>query len=163
MTAPSRRSAATVVPSVRSLDIAVEYWLRAAEIRDEWLAAGLSTAPADRPAAERAIARLYGRHGRPRPRFEWVDSPAKALPLSGGVPTHADLHRWVMAPPWPAPRPFASDLVAGLSRLRSALDGCLAPPEFDPPPPKRDKRDRKPPAPWPVLPALDLLAAGVPV
>jgi hypothetical protein len=162
VTAPARRSAATVVPSIRSLDIAEEYWQRAAEIRDEWLATGLSTAPADRPAAEQAITRLYARHGRLRPRFEWADSPAKALTLVGGVPTLAVLHQWVMSPPWPAPRPFASDLVAGLSRLRGALDGYLEPPAFDPPPPRRAKRDRNRPEPWPVRPAPDLLRAGVP-
>ncbi len=128
------------------------------EIRDEWLGHGLSTAPADRPAAETAVTSLYARLGRARPRFAWVDSPAAAMPLVAGAPTHAVLHQWVMRPP-SGPRPVASDLAASASRLRSALDERLEPPAFDPPPPKRT---RKPPEPWPVLPAPDLLRRGIP-
>ena len=52
---------------------------RAREIRDEWRRHALSTAPADRPAAEQAVRRLYEVAGRPPPRFAWADSPAGAL------------------------------------------------------------------------------------
>ncbi|SDF76890.1 hypothetical protein SAMN05216553_103186 [Lentzea fradiae] len=54
-------------------------------LREEWLGHALSTAPADRPAAENAVARLYAATGRPPPRFVWVDSPlaaTKVLPTS---------------------------------------------------------------------------------
>lgn len=47
-------------------------------LRDDWLAHALSTAPADRPAAEEAVAQLYAATGRPPPRFVWVRSPAEA-------------------------------------------------------------------------------------
>jgi len=52
---------------------------RAREIRDEWRRHAVATAPADRPAAERAVRRLYEVAGRPPPRFVWADSPAGAL------------------------------------------------------------------------------------
>jgi len=52
---------------------------RAREIRDEWRRHAVATAPADRPAAERAVRRLYEVVGRPPPRFVWADSPAGAL------------------------------------------------------------------------------------
>ena len=52
---------------------------RAREIRDEWRRHALATAPADRPAAERAVRRLYRLDGRPPPPFVWTDSPAGAL------------------------------------------------------------------------------------
>lgn len=54
-------------------------------LRGEWLRHALSTAPADRAAAETAVALLYAATGRPPPRFVWVDSPAaatKVLPTS---------------------------------------------------------------------------------
>ncbi|WP_329792612.1 hypothetical protein V1227_12130 [Lentzea sp. DG1S-22] len=55
-------------------------------LHEDWLAHALSTAPADRPAAEDAVARLYAAIGRPPPEFAWVRSPAKAtavLPAAG--------------------------------------------------------------------------------
>ena len=52
---------------------------RAREIRDEWRRHALATAPADRPAAEQAVRRLYELGGHPPPRFVWTDSPAGAL------------------------------------------------------------------------------------
>ncbi|WP_207933398.1 DUF6745 domain-containing protein [Actinomadura sp. GC306] len=51
----------------------------AAEIRAEWLGHLLSTAPADRPAAEAAISELYRLIGFEPPRFHWVASPIAAL------------------------------------------------------------------------------------
>lgn len=47
-------------------------------LREDWLAHALSTAPADRPAAEEAVALLYAAVGRPPPEFAWVRSPAEA-------------------------------------------------------------------------------------
>lgn len=58
---------------------------RAREIREEWRRHALATAPADRPAAEQAVRRLYGLHGRPPPRFVWTDSPAGALQAIWGL------------------------------------------------------------------------------
>ena len=62
---------------------AVERWHHAAEIRDEWLAYGLSTERADRGTAEAAISELYALAGESPPRFEWVDSPRAAIELFG--------------------------------------------------------------------------------
>ena len=44
--------------------------------RQEWLAIGRSTEPADRPTAERAVARMYELMGRKQPYFWWCDGPA---------------------------------------------------------------------------------------
>ncbi|WP_440104129.1 DUF6745 domain-containing protein [Streptosporangium sp. H16] len=44
-------------------------------IVEEWASCSVSTEPADRPAAERAIRELYRLHGWPAPGFVWVDSP----------------------------------------------------------------------------------------
>ena len=52
---------------------------QARHVRDEWLRHALSTAPADRPAAEQAARRLYQTDGRPAPAFVWADSPLGAL------------------------------------------------------------------------------------
>jgi hypothetical protein len=51
----------------------------AVSLRNEWLAVGLSTEPADRPAAEAAVVRLYDIVGAAPPAFEWVASPLAAL------------------------------------------------------------------------------------
>ncbi|MFS8102480.1 hypothetical protein LFM09_35680 [Lentzea alba] len=56
------------------------------QLRTEWLRHALSTAPADRPAAEEAVAQLYAATGRPPPEFIWTRSPAqaaKSLPAKG--------------------------------------------------------------------------------
>ena len=45
----------------------------------EWLEVGLSTTPADRPAAEAAITRLYAEVGRPAPTFVWQPSPMACM------------------------------------------------------------------------------------
>ena len=47
--------------------------------RAEWLEIVASTAAADRPGAEAAIARIYEDHGARRPLFVWVRSPAEGL------------------------------------------------------------------------------------
>ncbi|MEU0796992.1 DUF6745 domain-containing protein [Amycolatopsis sp. NPDC005961] len=77
-----------------------ELWSRALEIRNSWLSHALSTEPADRPAAEAAITRLYELAGASPPSFEWVPSPAaatevvapgQALSLGGDLPVEARL------------------------------------------------------------------------
>jgi uncharacterized protein DUF6745 len=54
-------------------------WSRALEIRNSWLSHALSTEPADRPAAEAAITRLYALAGASPPTFSWKASPAAAI------------------------------------------------------------------------------------
>ena len=143
---------------VRAPEPGLASWQQAEPIRREWLAVGLATEPADRPAVEAILTRLYARHRRPRPTFSWVDSPRAAAPHLAGQPSHEDLQRWVRGRQPSGTRPIASDLAAGLSRLRSALDACLTPPSFDRPPPKRGK----PYEPWPVLPVPEALRLGIP-
>jgi len=136
---------------------ATSAWRRAVEIRREWAALGLGTGPAERLQAEQCLTRIYARLGRARPAFVWVDSPAAAQPLVGGIPTHDGLHQWVYGRRPVGPRPFASDLAAAVSSLRSALDAAVERPGFDPPPPKRKKDE-----PWPMLPPMDALRIGIP-
>ncbi|MEV0607465.1 hypothetical protein AB0I61_13960 [Polymorphospora rubra] len=157
MTAPVRHQAARDVIPATTSDSAVEHWHAAVEIRREWLDQGLSTAPADRAGAEDRLAAVYARHSRPRPRFRWVESPRQALPLLAGLPTHDVLQRWVMSRRPPGTPPLASDIAAGLSRLRGALDDGVSHPDLDPP---RSARKGKP---WPVLPPIEALGAGVPL
>jgi hypothetical protein len=157
MTAPARRTTAAAHTDPPDLGLALATWEKAVEIRREWLAHGLATDPADRTAVEHSLARLYTRRGRPRPDIIWVHSPRAAAPLVTGLPTHDELHRWVYGRPPPGRPPFASDLAASLSHLRSVLDGCIASPGFDRPPPSRTKG-----AAWPALPPLEAIRFGVP-
>jgi len=55
-----------------------EQWAQVHTMRAEWLQWGMSTAPADRPAAEAAITEMYRLGGHVPPGFVWVDSPATA-------------------------------------------------------------------------------------
>jgi hypothetical protein len=159
-----RRDAARDHVSLTTSEIAADHWRAAEQIRREWLAHGLATQPADRSATEDVLAGIYARHSRPRPRFVWVDSPQQAVPILAGLPTHASLQQWVWGRrPTGAP-PVASDIGAGLSRLRSALDECFAPSPWDSPakvrkggPPESKQKE------WPVLPPLDALGIGVPL
>lgn len=141
---------------------AVGYWYRAAEIRDEWLRYGLETRPADRVTAQLSLAAIYARLSRPRPRFVWVDSPHQARQHLSDLPTLDTLYGWIRGPQPPGMPPLASDLVAGLSRLRSALDACVGHPDLDPGRPRK-KENKKEHKPWPVLPPLEGLAAGIPL
>jgi hypothetical protein len=136
-----------------------DLWHEAETIRNEWLEHGLSTQPADRAAAERALAGIYARIGRPPPRFEWTDSPAKALPLIAGLPTLADLHRWVYGRHPQGTPPLASDLAALVSRLRSALGEGVdySDPELSPP--RQGKRKE----PWPEVAPFQAWSAGLPL
>ncbi|GIF74806.1 DUF6745 domain-containing protein [Asanoa siamensis] len=128
------------------------------DIRREWLDHGLSTRPADREAAERSMAAIYARISRPRPRFEWVSSPAKALALVRDWPTLDDLYRWIRDPV--GPPALAGDVATEASRLRAALSAGVshADPELSPARQPGKKKD-----PWPELPPLDALARGVPL
>lgn len=163
MTALARRSSAAI-PPVRRLEPLVEHWSRAVEIRREWLAHGLSTAPADRPAVEHTITRLYARAARSRPRFAWVDSPHQALPLLTGLPTHEALLSWIVGRTPPGKPPVVSDLAAALSRLRSALDAAADHPDLAAAPkPKSDrdtKSDRDKKIDWALFRPTDALAGG---
>ena len=69
--------------------LTVEQEAMLAQVRDEWLAVGLSTEPADRPAAEEGARQAYRRAGLEPPRVVvWLDSPLAgrigAAMLSGG-------------------------------------------------------------------------------
>lgn len=57
-----------------------EQWDLVIRYRDEWIEIGLSTAPADKATAERAITEMYSLLDRPRPapQFLWVESPNEA-------------------------------------------------------------------------------------
>ena len=156
-----RRSDAAVTAVAYPGKRVLQLWDEAVSIRQEWLGHGLSTDPADRPTAEHAIAGIYARVGRPRPHVEWVDSPAKALPLIAGLPTLDVLYRWIRDPLPPGSPPLASDLAALVSSLRSALWEGLADPDPELSAPRRRKRERN--EPWPDLPPREALAAGVPL
>jgi hypothetical protein len=161
VTAPTRRSGAAVLTTVPShigdIGLALAAWDKAVDIRREWLANGLATDPADRTNAEQALTVIYARLGRTRPGFVWVDSPRAAAPELAGVPTHDELYRWIHGRQPPGRPPFASDLAASLSHLRSALDVHLNPPAFDRPPPKLGKNEK-----WPVLPPVEAIQTGIP-
>lgn len=120
----------------------------AADIRREWLRHGLSTQPSDRAAAEDAISALYARQHRPRPKFVWVRSPHQALPFLDGLPGHDELARWIAARTPIGRPPLMSDMAAGLSRLRSALDTAADDPRLG----SLSSRVRKDKKPWPRWP-----------
>ncbi|MBA9004825.1 DUF6745 domain-containing protein [Thermomonospora cellulosilytica] len=96
---------------------------QAIDIRDEWLARGLSTAPAEREAFETAVRGLYEMVGAGPPRFVWVDSPAAAVPVLAGLGTQVvpagSLLRTSDLPP------VASRLASLMTDLRGHLDGRL--------------------------------------
>jgi hypothetical protein len=159
MTAPARRNDAAKHPVTSRSNSAYDLWQEAVQIRQEWLDHGLSTPPADRLTAERSLTAIYARIARPQPRFEWVDSPDKALPLIVGLPTLDELYRWIRDPRPPGTPPLASDLAMVASRLRGALSAGVvdADPELSP------ARRGKNKDPWPELPPLEALATGVPL
>lgn len=137
-------------------------WQEATKIRQEWLDHGLSTQQADRRAAEHSLTIIYARICRPRPRFEWVGSPAQALPLVAGWPTLEGLYAAVRDPRPRGKPPLASDLAVSLARLRAALSAGVfhADPELVPA--RQGKRgDRG--DPWPDLPPSRALDAGIPL
>lgn len=134
-------------------------WQEATKIRREWLEQGLSTQPADRKKAEDAIAGLYTRMFRPRPRFQWVDSPHQAIPLVAGLPTLDRLYERIREPRPQGPPPVASDLAMVASQLRGSLSAGVVHPDPELTPVRKGKHKE----PWPELPPLEALDAGVPV
>jgi hypothetical protein len=159
LSAPERRDdAATPPPAVRGGNPR-DLWQQASRIRQEWLDHGLSTQPADTSTVERCLTAIYARMSRPRPRFEWVDSPDKARPLITGWPTLDQLYQWVRDPRPRGTPPLASDLAMLTSQLRGALSAGIAhtDPELTP---MRTGRTKEP---WPELAPLHALDSGVPV
>jgi hypothetical protein len=149
LTATARRRDAAAI---------LDHWHRAAAWRREWLQVGLATEPADRETAEQILTRFYGRQGRGRPRFTWVDSPAAALEHTAGIPGHDDLHAWLQPQPPTGRPPIVVDLAAGWSRLLAALDEAADHPDLEPP-----RHVRKGDKPWPALPPVRAIEAGVPL
>jgi uncharacterized protein DUF6745 len=150
LTAPARHRAAPAV---------LDHWHKAVDIRREWYDIGLATEPADRETAEEILTRLYRRHGRDRPRFVWAASPRAAVSLlPAGLPSHEDLRAWLRPRPPAGRPPLVSDIATGWSRMMLALDDAAVHPDLDPPRPVR-KGDK----PWPVLPGVRALEAGVPL
>jgi hypothetical protein len=131
-------------------------WQQAETIRREWLRVGLATEPADRTTTEDILTELYARHRRGRPEFRWVDSPRAALPHLRGRPTHSTLMAQVRASAT-ASAPLASDIAAGISRLRSDLAERVLDPPLDRPPYKRAKNEA-----WPLLPPGEALRVRIP-
>jgi hypothetical protein len=72
----------------------------------EWLECGLTTAPADRWAAEAGVRRAYTSAGLPEPeRFEWLDSPRAGAIRASQVSTQDTCVRTaVRTRPWAAAR-----------------------------------------------------------
>jgi hypothetical protein len=134
-------------------------WHDASKIRREWLDHGLSTQPADRRTAERSLTAIYAKISRPRPRFAWVDSPAQAIPLVAGLPTLDQLYAWIRDPRPPGAPPLASDLAMVSGQLRGSLSAGLSHADPELSPARKGKRKE----PWPELPPLQALDAGVPL
>ncbi|MCF6525273.1 hypothetical protein HOY81_19645 [Streptomyces sp. JJ36] len=101
---------------------------RAGVLREEWLARGLSTEPADRPVAEAAVARLYHLLGAPEPEFHWVPSPAAALPVlrEAGHDFGAAGPETVAPPARHTDWPLAARLASLASELRDRMDARVA-------------------------------------
>jgi hypothetical protein len=154
-----RHDAAAPVADFRSKKT-LGLWQEASKIRQEWLDHGLSTQPADRQAAERSLTEIYAGISRPRPRFAWVASPYQALPLIAGWPTLGQLFARIRDPHPRGKPPLASDLAMAVSRMRGGLSAGVvhADPELSP---VRKKGNRN--EPWPELPPVQALEAGVPL
>ncbi len=167
MTATARRSAAASAlrsfnrsserpPAPRSPARLIELWHRAEPIRDEWLAVGHATGPADRATTEHLIAGIYRRQHRRAPVFRWAASPRQALPLLTGMPTHQVLQSWAGGRRPQGTPPVASDIATGLGRLRGALDDEATHPDLTASVKKPEKDDRS-------LPPVRAIEAGVPL
>jgi hypothetical protein len=157
--APTRHPVAALPLVARRSATVHDLWRDVPTIRQEWLSHGLSTQPADRPAAEHTLTAIYARLSRPRPRFIWVASPCQALPLVAGWPTLDQLYADVRRPKVPGKPPLASDLAMLVSQLRGRLSAAVShtDPELSPTG-KGKRRD-----PWPELPPLRALDTGVPL
>jgi hypothetical protein len=110
----------------RDASPAEKIWLAVA-LRNEWLAVGLSAAPANRPIAEAAVGRLYEMVGASPPAFEWAPSPLAAL----GAVRAARSRYPAIHPARPPVRqrtrqwPVAARLASLESSLRSRLDARI--------------------------------------
>ncbi len=68
---------------------------------EEWLAYGLMSTPAERPAAETAVAAAYQAAGLPAPdRFVWCDSPLAGARAAAQVTDQASVRAQVRTRPW---------------------------------------------------------------
>ncbi|MGX9887649.1 DUF6745 domain-containing protein [Streptomyces sp. NPDC002276] len=99
----------------------------ARRLSDEWRTHGLAARPADRPAAEAAVAALYRLIDAPAPEFVWAPSPAAALSL-----VHDDPHtfppvrfRGPNLPRYPQNWPPAAQLANLVQELRRSLDRAV--------------------------------------
>jgi hypothetical protein len=156
--ASPRRDAASASADVRGKS-PHDRWREALRIRREWLDHGLSTRPADRRTAEHSLTAIYARMSRPRPRFEWVGSPHQAIPLIADLPTLDRLHAWIRDPHPRGTPPLASDLAMVAAQLRGALSAGVSHTDPELSPPRKGRHNE----PWPELPPLTALDAGVPL
>lgn len=160
MIAPARRSdAAEPIEAGLRIRSTLGLWQDAAEIRQEWLASGLSTRPADRPTAEHHLTRIYARILRPRPRFHWVDSPQQAMSFVTGLPTLDSLYARLRDPRQRGTPPLASDLAMVAAQLRGTLSAGVAHADPELSAVRRGKNKE----PWPELPPPRAFDAGVPL
>ncbi|MGI5521629.1 DUF6745 domain-containing protein [Micromonospora sp. CA-259024] len=159
MSAPARRNDAAMPAQAVYGNNVRDLWQQAVGIRQEWLGHALSTEPADKPTTERCLTAIYARMKRPRPRFEWVESPDKARSLITGWPTLDQLYEWIRDPRPRGTPPLASDLAMVTSQLRGALSASVihTDPELSP------MRAGKTKEPWPELAPLQALDSGVPL
>ncbi|WP_262058591.1 DUF6745 domain-containing protein [Streptomyces sp. STR69] len=99
----------------------------ARRLSDEWRAHGLAARPADRPAAEAAVAALYRLIDAPAPEFVWAPSPAAALSLVHDDPqTFPPVHfRGPNLPRYPENWPPAALLANLVQDLRRSLDRAI--------------------------------------
>jgi hypothetical protein len=99
----------------------------AVTLRNEWLAFGLSTDPADRPTAEAAVTRLYAMAGASPPAFEWAPSPLAALHAVQAVRSRYPAIETRLLPTDQPRRemPVAARLASLESSLRSRLDARI--------------------------------------
>lgn len=117
MSARNRQRARRRAGASRDRAAHLDRWYRATEIRDDWLGTALTTEPADRETAERAITGLYALLGRRRPRFHWADSPRQAVDLLDEPPIRLG------GPPDPAaPWHVAEQLAVETHALGGRLD-----------------------------------------
>ncbi|WP_433311474.1 DUF6745 domain-containing protein [Micromonospora chersina] len=159
MSAPARRNDVAKPPQAVRSGTPHDLWQQAIRIRQDWLDHALSTQPADQSTAERCLTAIYARASRPRPRFEWVDSPDKARPLINGWPTLDQLYERIRDPRPRGTPPLASDVAMIASRLRGALSAGVThtDPELSP---VRTSRTKEP---WPELAPPRALDSGVPL
>ncbi|MEV0425693.1 DUF6745 domain-containing protein [Micromonospora sp. NPDC050495] len=159
MSAPTRRDDAANPPQAVRSGNPHDLWQQAVRIRQEWLDHALSTEPADRSTAEHCLTAIYARASRPRPRFEWVDSPDKARPLITGWPTLDQLSERIRTPRPRGTPPLASDIAMVAAQLRGALSAGVTHPDPELSPVRTGKTKQ----PWPELAPVAALDRGVPL